>query len=250
MSSEAFAPLLPVFMIALDGPAQLFIIFANVSAYEGENAIAKLNRFKLPDAQCHSDSDREELQALIAKWFTEHSTADADAEDARRVGFHRFEQFVRHTITPSLDSGITKYAKLILACSVLDCAPTFDMMCHDKFTAHHVIPFFAMTILGAIIVVPFKLFVFWRSARVVIALRERCGCPAVVAYGVGVLINLCGVIGMVLMFVLTGPTMIFDNDYRYPEDDLGISGRKMLATQIGGILAASFIMAIAVVFKI
>ena len=112
------------------------------------------------------------------------------------------------------------------------------------------VPFFAMTFVGAIVVVPFKLFVFWRSARVVIALRERCGCPAVVAYGVGVLINLCGVIGMVLMFVLTGPTMIFDNDYRYPEDDLGISGRKMLATQIGGIFAAGYIMAIAVVFKI
>ena len=222
-----------------------------MSAYEGEeDAIAKLNRFKLADAQCHSDSDREELQALIAKWFTEHSSADADAEDARRVGFHRFEQFVRHTITPSLDSGITKYAKLILACGVLDCAPTFDMMCHDKFTAHHVIPFFAMTFVGAVMVVPFKLFVFWRSARVVIALRERCGCPAVVAYGVGVLINFFGVIGMVLMFVLTGPTMIFDPDYRYPEDDLGISGRKMLATQIGGIFTAGFIMAIAVVFKI
>ena len=55
---------------------------------------------------------------------------------------------------------------------------------------------------------------------------------------------------MVLMFVLTGPTMFFDPDYRYPEDDLGISGRKMLATQIGGIFAAGYIMAIAVVFKI
>ncbi len=63
-------------------------------------------------------------------------------------------------------------------------------------------------------------------------------------------INFIGVLGLVAMFVLTGPTMIFDNDYRYPEDDLGISGRKMLATQIGGIFAAGYIMAIAVVFKI
>ena len=132
---------------------------------------------------------------------------------------------------------------------VVEVAPTFDMLCHEGFTTQHAVNFIAMTMMSPIIV-PFKLFVYWRSARVVIALRERCGCPAVVAYGVGVLINFIGVLGLVAMFVLTGPTMIFDPDYRYPEDELGASGLKMLATQVGGVFTSGFVLAIAVVFKV
>ena len=132
---------------------------------------------------------------------------------------------------------------------VVEVAPTFDMLCHEGFTTQHAVNFIAMTMMSPIIV-PFKLFVYWRSARVVIALRERCGCPAVVAYGVGVLLNLFGMIGTVLMFILTGPTMVFDPAYKYPDDGLTPSGQKMLATQIAGIYTAGFTMAIAMVFEL
>ena len=132
---------------------------------------------------------------------------------------------------------------------VVEVAPTFDMLCHEGFTTQHAVNFIAMTMMSPIIV-PFKLFVYWRSARVVIALRERCGCPAVVAYGVGVLLNLFGMIGTVLMFILTGPTMVFDPAYKYPDDGLAPSGQKMLATQIAGIYTAGFTMAIAMVFEL
>ena len=123
------------------------------------------------------------------------------------------------------------------------------MLCHDGFTTQHAVNFIAMTMMSPIIV-PFKLLVYWRSARVVIALRERCGCPAVVAYGVGMLLNLFGMIGTVLMFILTGPTMVFDPAYKYPDDGLTPSGQKMLATQIAGIYTAGFTMAIAMVFEL
>ena len=132
---------------------------------------------------------------------------------------------------------------------VVEVAPTFDMLCHEGFTTQHAVNFDAMTMMSPIIV-PFKLLVYWRSARVVIALRERCGCPAVVAYGVGMLLNLFGMIGTVLMFILTGPTMVFDPAYKYPDDGLTPSGQKMLATQIAGIYTAGFTMAIAMVFEL
>lgn len=246
---DVFSSFVLLFLIAIDGPAQFFIVKAQVAAHEGQEALAQLKSFKLADAQCHSDSDRDELQALIARWFTEQSSGDGDAEDARRVGFHRFEQFVRHTVSPSLQSGRSHYLKLVLAMVVVECAPTFDMLCHEGFTTQHAVTFIAMTIMSPIIV-PFKLFVYWRSARVVIALRKRCGCPAVVAYGVGVLLNLFGTLGMVLMFILTGPTVVFDPAYKYPDDGLTPSGHKMLATQIAGIYTAGFTIAIAMVFEL
>ena len=249
MGSENYTlPMLGV--LVMDAPAQLFIIFAQVQAYEGGQAVAQLGRFKLADAQCQSDADREELQRLIANWFTERGGGDGDAEDARRVGFHRFEQFVRHTVAPTLVSSRSYYLKMMLSTTVLTFAPFFDMLCSDAFTANHVPGLVCLTILGFAFLVPIKLFIFTRSAGVVLALRKRCGCSAFVSYGVGIILNTFSSIAMVPMFLLSGPNAFFDSSYRLPDDGLDIIGRKALATQVGGVFSAIGVCAIAWLFKL
>lgn len=251
MEAENYGAWLPVFMFVIDAPAQFFIILAQVQAYQGHSAVAKLRSFRLADAQCHSDKDREELQQLIAKWFTEQRAGEDDAEDTRRVGHHRFEQFVRHTVAPTLVSSRSHYLQLMLTASIFSVPPIFDTMCSDAFTANHVTGLIAMEAMVFALVVPMKLFIYWHVAGVVLALRERCRCPAVLAYGVGVLLNTCfGIIPLLLMFSLTGPSAIFDPTYRLPDDGLDSTGRKMLATQLGGIFTAIGVCAIAWVFKI
>ena len=211
----------------------------------------KLRSFRLEDAQCHSDDDREELQQLIAKWFTERRAGDDDTEDARRVGHHRFEQFVRHTVAPTLVSSRWHYLQLMLAIGIFSMAPIFDMMCSDAFNAHHVAGVTAMLASAFTLLVPMKLFIFWRSARVVVALRERCACPAALAYGVGVLLNTCfGILPLMFIFMVGGPTTIFDPAYRLPDDGLDSTGRKMLVTQLGVIFTAIGVCAVAWVFKL
>ena len=115
---------------------------------------------------------------LIANWFTERHAGGDSGDDARRIGFHRFEQFVRHSVAPTLVSSRSYLLKLMVATNVFASAPLFDMLCHERFTANHVTGFAAIWIMGFALLVPSKLFVFWRSAKVVLALREKCAAEA------------------------------------------------------------------------
>ena len=98
--------------------------------------------------------------------------------------------------------------------------------------------------------VPIKLFIFTRSAGVVLALRKRCGCSAFISYGVGVLLNTFGSIALMLTFFLSGPSVYFDSAYRLPDDGLDLTGRRAVATQVGGILTAIGVCAVAWLFKL
>ena len=126
----------------------------------------------------------------------------------------------------------------------------FDILCSDAFTANHAPGVICIMVIGFVLIVPLKLFVFWHSAGVVLTLRNRCGWPAACAYGVGVVLNFFGALSMVLMFFLAGPTTMFDPAYRLPDDSLDPVGRKMLATQIGGMATAIGICAVTWVFKL
>ena len=111
-------------------------------------------------------------------------SGDGDAEDARRVGFHRFEQFVRHGFSVASE---WPFSRPVLAMVVVECAPTFDMLW--GFTTQHAVTFIAMTIMSPIIV-PEAVRLLAERPR-----RHRAPAlrlPAVAAYGVGVLLNLFG----------------------------------------------------------
>ena len=241
-----FAIMGPVMWLVLGTPAQIFVLVAQMEAYRGRRAVSELVRFTLADAQCHSDSDRAELQQLIAKWFTE---SHEGGEDARRLGFHRFEQFVRHTLAPSVVGSQSFYAKVVICIATLALAPVFDTFCSDAITGNHLLGMVAFMMVAIFLVTPFKLLVFHWSAGCVLALRERCGCPAVPAYVIGVLLNNLSAIGFALT-TLSAPNAITDPDYKLPDDGLDPTARKMFATQVATIIAGVTLLAILSNFKI
>lgn len=247
VSAETFAMFIPLFMIAGSVPSQGFVLMAMMEAHKGRIAMAGLRRYRLADAQCHSDSDREELRSLIAKWFTERSDGgDDDAEDARRVGFHRFEKFVAHTVAPSLVNS-SSYVKIALCVIIFMGSGFMDSLCSDAFTSFHAGMVVQIPLL--LVMVPVKLALLSRSARVTIALRERCGCPAALAYGVGILLNTCTIVVSMIVMFGAGPQMFFDPSYRLPDDGLDATGRNMLASQIATLYAIIVGVGVAANFK-
>jgi hypothetical protein len=247
VSAETFAWFIPLFMIAGSVPSQGFVLMAMMEAHKGRSAMAGLRRYRLADAQCHSDSDREELRSLIAKWFTERSDGgDDDAEDARRVGFHRFEKFVAHTVAPSLVNSSSN-VKIALCVIIFMGSGFMDSLCSDAFTSFHAGMVVQIPLL--LVMVPVKLALLSRSARVTIALRERCGCPAALAYAVGILLNTCTTASELMVMFGAGPQVFFDPSYRLPDDGLDATGRKMLASQIATLYAVLVGVAVAAHFK-
>ena len=246
-SSSAYLELTP-FILLSSAPAQLFVTVAQVEAHRGRSAVAGLSRFRLEYARCYSDSDREGLQNLIAKWFTERTDGEDAAEDARRVGFHRFENFVAHTVAPSLLRSRSSFMKMTIIASILLGAGLFDTMCSEAFTTNHVIGLVAQLSTSGFIVY-FKLFIFSRSASLVLVLRERYGWSTVPAYGVGVFINILSNVGMMASFFLVAPQMAVDPSYRLPDDGLDPTARKMVATQVATILTVVCAMAISATFE-
>ena len=217
------------------------------------SAVAGLSCFRLEDARCHSGSDRENLLKLIAKWFSERSGSpgDEEGEDARRVGFHRFETYVRHAVAPSLIGSYTFYAKILLASAVFATAPCFDMLCSDAVTPNHLLGLLSTMTLLVSLTIPFYLLVYQSSARLVIMLQERYRWPAALAYPVGVLLNNVALVGFLLAFGLSAPTGFFEPDYRLPQEHaLDATGRKLLATNLATTVTGCMLLAIAGVFGI
>ena len=56
-----------------------------------QEAVQNLRHFRLADAQCQSDEDREALLAVIADFFTDAYSGETDQDRLRKVGWHRFE---------------------------------------------------------------------------------------------------------------------------------------------------------------
>ena len=57
-----------------------------------------LHDFRLSEAECYDDDDREALLRLIGDWFADHNSGETDPDRLRQVGWHRFESIVRHEL--------------------------------------------------------------------------------------------------------------------------------------------------------
>ncbi len=123
-----------------------------------------------------------------------------------------------------------------------------DSLCSDAFTSFHAGMVVQIPLL--LVMVPVKLALLSRSARVTIALRERCGCPAALAYAVGIVLNTCTTASEMIVMFGAGPQVFFDPSYRLPDDDgLDATGRKMLASQIATLYAVLVGVAVTANFK-
>ena len=246
--TEAF--LTPIIMTVLHVPATLFVVVAQVEACHMRSAVERLGRFKLEEARCQSDKDREELLQLIAKWFTER-VDDGDSEYTRRVGFHRFETYVRHAVAPSLVSGRAYYVKVLLGMAAIMTAPLGDYICSEAFTPNHGIGLICFNVLLTAFMVPFMLFAYRQVAILVVELNERRRWPTVLAYTIGVLLNSMTMVGWYIAYLLTSPIQILEPDYKLPQDGvLDSTGRKLIATNLHGIMTGLGVMAVAGIFKI
>ena len=56
-------------------------------------AVQNLRNFRLADAECQSEEDREALLAVIGDFFTDTYSGETDQARLRKVGWHRFESF-------------------------------------------------------------------------------------------------------------------------------------------------------------
>ena len=64
-----------------------------------QEMLEELRTFRLADAACFDEDDREALLALIGDWFTDHASGETDALRLRQVGWPRFENIVRNEAT-------------------------------------------------------------------------------------------------------------------------------------------------------
>ena len=93
--------------------------------------------------------------------------------------------------------------------------------------------------------------VLLRVARLVLLLRERCGWSVLPAYAVGVLLNNFSILGGVVAFMLCGPNVIFEPDFRLPQEGgLDATGRKLAAFNIATIITALLFLAIVSNYKV
>ena len=70
--------------------AFLWIVMGGLRSQE---AVENLRNFRLADAQCQSEEDREALLAVIGDFFSDTYSGETDQDRLRKVGWHRFESF-------------------------------------------------------------------------------------------------------------------------------------------------------------
>lgn len=152
---------------------------------------------------------------------------------------------------PTLLSGHAIYPKVLLASAVMMTSVCFDMLCSDAFTEHHALGVLATFALLVGFAMPFYLLVYEQVARLVLLLRERCGCPVVPAYAAGMLLNNVALLAFFVSFVLAGPSTLFEPGYHLPQDGgLDPIGRKVLATEVVMLITVFGVLAVAGTFKL
>ena len=67
-------------------------LWCAVRGIRSQQALEELKHFRLSDAECFDDDDREALLALIGDLFADGASGETDLE---RLGWHRFENVVR-----------------------------------------------------------------------------------------------------------------------------------------------------------
>ena len=80
------------------GPYCAVKIWFVVGSLRSQKALEGLRKFKLSEAECHDENDREALLALIGDWFTDHTSGETDRNRLRQVGWHRFENVVKNDL--------------------------------------------------------------------------------------------------------------------------------------------------------
>jgi hypothetical protein len=79
-------------------PFNMVAVWVVVQGIQSQRALDDLRDFRLSEAECTDDDDREALLRLIGDWFADHNSGETDPDRLRQVGWHRFESIVRHEL--------------------------------------------------------------------------------------------------------------------------------------------------------
>merc|ERR1712216_360372 len=97
-------------------PSNFGVIWAASAGRSSNEAVKLLQNFRLEDAECFSNDDREAILGLIADWFTDRMSGETDPERLRLLGWHRFETMVRNELAMHVRRAGGGSFEIIQAC--------------------------------------------------------------------------------------------------------------------------------------
>ena len=86
-------PLLFALDFLLIGSTLFLLVHATCSGRSTAQAMENLSEFKLSNAECFLEEDRQTIEALIVRWFADGPHSESHMH--RAIGIHNFERFVR-----------------------------------------------------------------------------------------------------------------------------------------------------------
>jgi hypothetical protein len=216
-----------------------FVITAELEAIRIRSALLALRTFRLTDAQCYSEGDREAILSVIGKWWTDHSSGEADADRLRQLGHHRFERFVRYELAPQLTGRLAgnEWTLRTLFCLYIGLAHGWilDLLAYSDSTVYHIVGYVCYGAFCFGVWLP----TFFEGVKLVASLhhrlRGRIPQPALVAFTlVGLVVTSLTV--SLIMYLVPFPNVLLDPDFRWPDGglvgDVGEFGTKVLRFQV------------------
>ena len=216
-----------------------FVITAELEAIRIRSALSALRTFRLADAQCYSDEDREAILSVIGKWWTDHSSGEVDADRLRQLGHHRFERFVRYELAPQLTGRLVgnDFTLKTLFCLYIGLAHGWilDLLAYSDATVYHIVGYACYGAFCFGVWLP----TFFEGIKLVASLHHRLrGRIPPHALIPLTLVNLIAVSLAVslMMYYVPFPNVLLDPDFRWPDDglvgDVGEFGTKILRFQV------------------
>ena len=65
-------------------------------------SLNQLSNFRIEDAECYSDADRQALVSVISEWYTDRRAGEDEPSRLAALGARKFENFVRNDLAPSI----------------------------------------------------------------------------------------------------------------------------------------------------
>ena len=217
------------------------VIMAELETIRIRSALVALRTFRLTDAQCYSDEDREAILSVIGKWWTDHSSGETDASRLRQLGHHRFERFVRYELAPQLAGRLdgNGWPPRTLLCLYLGVAHGWilDLLAYSDTTVYHIVGYVCY---GAFCFGVWLPSLFEGVKRVALQhhrLRGRIPQPALIPLTLVCLV-LTSLVVSLMMYFVPFPNTLLDPDFRWDGGaggvggDLSEFGKKILRFQV------------------
>lgn len=235
ISPDEMVGLLSAFTVVCMAGGLPIVLTAELEACDIREACVALRSFRLTDAQCHSAADRAAILGLIAKWWTDTSSGETDADRLRQLGEHKFESFVRLELAPQL-AGLAGKEWTVgrLAAMYVICTNGWilDMIAYTGTTPYHLVAYLGVGALTFGFFLP-CLFEGIRALAGLAWRQQKAGWPAWAYCGLFYLLAVLFLfMTFMIIYVLPVPNMVLDASFRWPTDGLSEFGNVCFKFQV------------------